>query len=301
MKIGLSAEDEPFLEAAIDDRRKGVRLQAADCLARLPDSQLVRRHFARLEQLLVLEEQKSGLLAKFRKRKLQIELPAALDKAAIRDGIEPKPPAQKKVGERAFWLTQMIAMVPPRRWCDRFDCDAGAFVAAAMTTEYAGDLLPALSAATVRHPHPEWISALARGWVESKNETLTIAQQIASLAGAAPLDERVALLESLLSDTGLDANVAFHLLSSVELPWNSSITLLALQNLEARVRADSQQWSHPRNALDEWARRCDVQTAAGELPRIVAICDEKSPWRSALDRMNAIVDFRDAMRMELLT
>ena len=36
-RTGLSMSDEPFLEAALDDRRKEVRLAAADLLARLPE------------------------------------------------------------------------------------------------------------------------------------------------------------------------------------------------------------------------------------------------------------------------
>jgi len=34
---GLSSEDESLLEGALDDKRKGVRLAAAECLSRLPD------------------------------------------------------------------------------------------------------------------------------------------------------------------------------------------------------------------------------------------------------------------------
>ena len=89
--IGLSDDDESFLESALEDKRKGVRLAAAECLSRLPRSEHAKRNLARLEPLVVLEEKKTGLLSGLRKRKLTIELPAALDKVAARDGIEAKP------------------------------------------------------------------------------------------------------------------------------------------------------------------------------------------------------------------
>lgn len=49
---GLSMADEPFLEAALDDRSAGVRAAAADLLARLPASRLAARMAARAAPLL---------------------------------------------------------------------------------------------------------------------------------------------------------------------------------------------------------------------------------------------------------
>jgi hypothetical protein len=46
-EIGLSIADEPFLEAALDDRGKEVRHAAAALLARLPESRLAARMLAR--------------------------------------------------------------------------------------------------------------------------------------------------------------------------------------------------------------------------------------------------------------
>ena len=44
---GLSMEDEPFLEAALDDRSKEVRRQAAELLRCLPESRLCLRMIER--------------------------------------------------------------------------------------------------------------------------------------------------------------------------------------------------------------------------------------------------------------
>jgi hypothetical protein len=53
-EIGLGPDDEPFLEAALDDRRKEVRAAAIELLTRLPGSRLVRRMIERVAPLLSL-------------------------------------------------------------------------------------------------------------------------------------------------------------------------------------------------------------------------------------------------------
>lgn len=61
LRTGLGPDDEPFLEAALDDKAKGVREEAASVLDRLPTS----RRAARLgEALRPLIAHKSGLLRK---------------------------------------------------------------------------------------------------------------------------------------------------------------------------------------------------------------------------------------------
>ena len=299
--IGLGPQDEPFLEEALEDKRKGVRLAAAEALARLPGSAHAKRNLDRLQVLLGFDEPKGGLLGKLRKRKLEVRLPEAPDKATLRDGIEAKPPAQRKIGERAFWLMQMVAMAPPRHWCERFNCDAETFLQAALATEYAADLLSALSAAVARHPDSEWSSSLCNAWLNQSNEPQITASALAALITSTAAAERLTLLHSVLSEArSRRPEVLLLLLSSVELQWNPPITALAMNLLEGSARKDTQNWSHARNLLDSWAIRCDVATAVQRLPDMFAQCPEKSPWRNALEQLNDNVDFRAAMRKELL-
>jgi hypothetical protein len=297
-----SPDDEAFLESALDDKRKAVRLAAADCLSRLPSSAHAQRNLARVDPLLQMEEP-SGLLSKLRKRKLDIQLPASIDKAAQRDGIEPKPPAQRKIGERAFWLTQMISMVEPSHWCRRFNCDAATLVKAAIATDYATDLLSAMSAATARHPDREWMMALADGWLDWDSGTDINSQALVAFIEATPDSDRVAVFDALLGKVVVrNSRLAGNLLNEVDLPWTASMTTLAIQHLGKLVKeAAGQQWSLPRNTLDAWARHCDVSTALEALAALLARCDEKSSWRNAIEQMNDIVAVRVTMRKELLT
>lgn len=103
---GLSMADEPFVEAALDDRRKEVRRAAAGLLTRLPQSRLAGRMADRLRPLVHAE-------GTARKR-LVADLPAEVDAAMARDGIVAKPPAGD--GERAWWLRQLVAAAPLSFW-----------------------------------------------------------------------------------------------------------------------------------------------------------------------------------------
>jgi len=93
LAAALSMDDEPFLEAALDDRRKEVRQAAAQLLWRLPESRLGRR---------------------MAERSRSLTLPEQIDSAMVRDGVVAKPPAG--LGERAWWFFQVVAATPLRTW-----------------------------------------------------------------------------------------------------------------------------------------------------------------------------------------
>ena len=103
---GLSAEDEPLLEAALDDRRQEVRRAAAGQLARLPQSAFANRM---RQRTLPLVELGGGI-----RKRLQVSLPESCDDAMVRDGIVRKPPSG--TGERAWWLEQLVAATPLSAW-----------------------------------------------------------------------------------------------------------------------------------------------------------------------------------------
>jgi hypothetical protein len=300
LAIDVAADDEEFLESALDDKRKPVRLAAADLLARLPDSALARRVIARLDPLIELESQHAGMLGRLRRRKLRVDLPTAPDKASVRDGIELKPPASKKIGERAFWLSQLVAMVSPAHWCRRFDCDAETFIDAVLATDHANELLGALTDATLRHPAREWLLAVARAWMTSKQDFPVVTQAIIDLANAAPPAERSALIEQQLREvTPANQGYIVHVLDVVELRWNATITKLALDQLAELIAGTKDTWSQSRNRLDAWARRCDLALGAQRAAALLEKCGEDHSWRNALEQFNDIVAFRAAMHKEL--
>jgi len=124
LAVGLGPDDEAFLEAALDDRRKEVRIAAQRLLARLPGSRLAQRMEGRLLPLLRIESDR-----------IELTLPAALDAAMRRDGIGAAP--HHGLGEKAGWVVDMLAAADPHVWTRQFDCTPRACLELAGHSEFA--------------------------------------------------------------------------------------------------------------------------------------------------------------------
>ncbi len=173
---GLGPADEDFLESALDDRSKKVRLVAADLLSRLAGSKLAARMIERVRPLVAFTA-KTGLLAAVRGRKSRIEVrpPAECDKDMQRDGIEPKPPAGgRKVGEKAWWLQQIVAAVPASYWSREPGVEPAALIAAAKATDWSEALLSGWLLAAERHRDGAWAEAILEEAPEAGSRLLPL-------------------------------------------------------------------------------------------------------------------------------
>ena len=150
---GLSPADEPFLERALDDRRKEVRQQAASLLSKLPTSALVTRMTERARSLMSL-----GMESLLRRVRIDVTPPPAADAAMVRDGVEAKPP--QGLGERAWWLAQILAAVPPSTWTSAWSLEPEALLKAASGHEWHDALVTGWLIATERHRDEKWAAAL---------------------------------------------------------------------------------------------------------------------------------------------
>jgi hypothetical protein len=148
--VGLSADDEPFLERALDDRAAGVREVAYLLLDRLPSSARAERLGRLLEPLISV----SGLVRK----KVQVELPETADAQAARDGLVK---AAKGASRRGFWLQRLAAGAPFETWTRATGLDPATIV----TTLDDEDALRGLRAAATGRADATWCRALLeRGW-----------------------------------------------------------------------------------------------------------------------------------------
>jgi hypothetical protein len=157
LAVGLSDDDEPFLEAALDDRSAGVRQAAVDLLARLPASRRASRMAERLQALV----RRNG--------RLSFATPAELDADARRDGITDTAPSG--MGVSAWRLAQLVAWAPLSFW-DNVGLSAAETVALAAAdspptgrreTSPAGPLLLGLESAVVAQAgraNPDWAVAV---------------------------------------------------------------------------------------------------------------------------------------------
>ena len=304
LKIGLSSADEQFLEKTLDDKRKGVRLAAMENLARLSGSSFVHRSLVRLQRVFVFEPRSSGLLGRLSSRKLRIDLPLELDEAALRDGIELKPPANLKIGERSFWLTQMLSVPPPVEWSRRFDCTAVELLEAAGRTDHAQEVFTALCTACVRHPDVEWVSALSSAWRERASEQQqNVAPGIAALLAELPVEARDQQLQTQISALRSQGSIDFgmHLLACSDHAWSSATTALAFDLLLMHIRGSGGTGhSLSRSFLESWGRRVEVASAAPAAKQVLEKIGLESPSRNAVQQLLELIEFRIDMHKELL-
>jgi hypothetical protein len=244
---GLSMEDEPFLENALDDKRKEVRAAAQDLLVRLPESRYCFRMWERIRPLVRMQkveggsgrsQASGGLLNRVRSlltpqappsTSIAVELPQECDRAMIRDGIEAKPPPGS-IGEKTWWLMQMLSRVPLTVWTREWGETSAAIVAANRSEEWKKTLLEAWTGALRRNGDVDWAIALFSSWSETADKMPldTIWQE------TLPPDVFEAGLLYLLDLTGQRiqyGNPAFTLLAQHQTVWSAPLAKAVLEKL----------------------------------------------------------------------
>ncbi len=105
----LSADDEPFLENALDDGAQGVRRIAREMLATIPESRFYTRMVARAESFVKLKK----------RDKFEFTFPAELDAAMERDGMTIDPGLPDDQIPRSL-LSQILEAMRPEWWRNHF-------------------------------------------------------------------------------------------------------------------------------------------------------------------------------------
>jgi Family of unknown function (DUF5691) len=152
LRHGLGRPDEPFLEAALDDRKSTVRAVAAKLLAQLPDSRFNHRNAARAAALLHVE--RSGL-----RRQLVASPPDPSAASEVRDGMPAAPPSPA-IGASAWLLTRLIAAAPLAGWVTRFGLTPQEIVSLPVRNGLAADVHAGWRMAAISQASQEWAQAL---------------------------------------------------------------------------------------------------------------------------------------------
>jgi len=252
-ETGLSMEDEPFLEEALDDRRKEVRWAAQEMLLHLPESRLCQRMWERVRPLVTLQvgvqeakvEEKAGFLDKMRSmlkpkeeaksiETIMVELPQECNKAMIRDGIEAKP-AYSNIGEKTWWLKQMLERIPLGYWSREWNRSPVDVIAANRSEEWQKLILEAWTASLRRMGDPNWATALFTFWIENQTDKMPMPLDEVWSKNLPP-DVFEAGILRLLDTVGQRiqyGNPAFTLLTQVKVVWSAPLTQAVLKKLGA--------------------------------------------------------------------
>ncbi|MFG2618367.1 DUF5691 domain-containing protein [Streptomyces sp. NPDC048507] len=289
LRAGLSAADEPFLEAALGDRSRNVRATAAELLSALPGSALAGRMAER-----ALACVGPGT----------VDPPAECDAGMLRDGVVPRPPAGR--GERAWWLGQLVEAAPLSCWRERFEgLDPARIVAFPVPGGWAEELHAAWCRAAVRQRDALWSKALlgpASAPPAAGPGTASLAER-AKLLETLPPDERADWVAEFIRAHGLSE--AFQLLGACRVPWAGPLGRAVVDALDAAREAGSYPWSF--SGVMGLAERCLDPAEAARLATLTAIAEppcDTSPgaaayWAEAFQRLVSTLRLRAAMHAEL--
>jgi hypothetical protein len=262
----LSAGDEPLLTQALADRAAGVRAAAANLLARIETSPFASRARARAEPLLSYAAPARGVLGALKSRLageahgvLSVSPPAAFDRAWAADGVVEKPPTG--TGERAFWLRQMVSMVPPPHWEQRLGASIEALVKAATKTEWAQPLLAGWIEATVRFAARGWAEQLWAARIARESEGALALMTAAWLAPSVfPLMDATRFTRrSRRSSTAAGPMDWTSILTKVPTPWSERLTDAFIRSLRRGLTSSQLDWQEAHAwgvCLDLAAPRC---------------------------------------------
>lgn len=295
MAVNLSPDDEPFLESVLDDRAERVRVLAARLLARLPSSALADRTRERANCIISFDRDgRRGALGRIARAihgghnggELSIAPPHDVDGRWLRDGIAAAPQGTPEVEWPAWWMRQVLGLVPPSHWSARFECDPETLIAAAGHTEWERSLIDAWSEAALLHREPAWAGTLWDWWLDEarrttqRHEALQQRMLVSLLLLIPPpqAERRVAPIlmaeQSLGRSGGLPEPIRRAMIAALPAPWSAGCSDLVLDSLHRFVT------SRPRGqALQTaiWPQQLQIVAAA-----IAPSCltDELALWQT---------------------
>jgi hypothetical protein len=279
LQEGLSADDEPFLEAALSDRAKNVRLTAAELLSTLPGSALAGRMAQRALASVVLAETEDG-------PRLTVHPPTACDAAMQRDGIAATSPTGR--ADRAFWLGEIIAATPLDTWAEAYGSPAEV-LGLPVSDAWQLDLWDAWSRAAVRQGDARWARALLS---VPTGGSLPLGGAAKLLAVLEP-DERAEWTTGFLAGHGLAD--AFQLLVACPAPWPEALGRAVLGALAQVAATGGYPWSH--SGVIGVAERSLRPEAEAEL---CTLAEGAVPaWSETFTRLGATLRLRATMLSEL--
>lgn len=154
---GLSGADEPLLERLRSDRSREVRHAALALLLRLPAAVHPQRAVARLAALLTRDS--AGSPASW-----TITAPDAAGDDWSADQIEVTRPKAEPLGERAWWLYQLVRQAPLAWWTSHLAMTPPALIDWAASSDWHEALLRGWRDVLFAAPDPDWGDAVLERW-----------------------------------------------------------------------------------------------------------------------------------------
>ncbi|HIK17635.1 MAG TPA: hypothetical protein IGS53_20415 [Leptolyngbyaceae cyanobacterium M33_DOE_097] len=296
-RIGLSLADESFLESALGDRRsKEVRRVAFDLLASLPDSRLCQQITEHTCRYLSLQDGKVPAL--------KVLLPEQLDKSLLQLGLELKPSTavNSTLGEKAWWLLQLIGATPLSTWTEQWQMSPQAILKMTQSHEWQTVLLHGFVLAAKRQKNAEWLEVIFKRCFREPDlsrEIALVGLSIEELFNMLPAASRDDLLIYLLqiAHTKIKDSLTIWLLRYSPQQWSVDLAQLVLTCLEEQISAttnfSNSDWEL-RATLKEFARFIPVSLIPEVMQLRIKLLDHTA-WIQSIDDLLTLLQFRYEM------
>jgi hypothetical protein len=290
LQINLSMNDEPFLENALDDKRKEVRRAAADLLAKMPESQLCKRM---LERALPLLEYKSGLRSRF-----EVTLPEECDKAMTRDGIDSSSPysqAGDKLGQKSFLLSQILGTIPIQVWRQKWKITTKDILKLTSKNEWQQVLSLAWFNAAQRFPDEEMAEALLENSLTNKKQLFNSLPLMHVLTPERREEIMLTVIEAYGTQQDARSSI-MNLINGADHQWSQNLTRKAVNCVYKYIKAGDRSWVYA------------LRSAVFYMSPVTAL-EEISKWQLELkeyerkylfEHIEAPLSFRIEMLAELM-
>jgi Family of unknown function (DUF5691) len=281
LTTGLGPDDEALLDPLRSDRSREVRQAALQLLLRLPEAAHPKRAEARLAPLLTLPH-----------KHWLIDAPTAPGSDWKTDQLDPTRPQHHALGERAWWLYQLVRQTPLSWWHRRTGMTAAELLAWAAGTDWTEALVRGWADVLFAAPDEAWCDALLEHWPPSLREDPS---HVLGLLAPAARDRH--LLRSARSGSQPASTLLLHALNACPPGQTLSTELSGLlaSALLAQVRDGALNTDYGlRGSLAEFAcaAHADSLDALATLPRRA---DETPSCAEALLTVDRIVSARRAL------
>lgn len=157
--LNLSSADEAFLEKCLNDRRAEVREKAVQLLGHLPHAALIGRVQKLLEDAIQYNP---------KSREIKLFLPEHCNPEMKHNGVRARYKPLANEGQKANWLAQLIALVPPSYWSQLWDKPPEELLQQAATSKWGNLLIWAWATAAQQTKDNDWILACHRFYEQTK-------------------------------------------------------------------------------------------------------------------------------------
>jgi hypothetical protein len=279
---GISMDDEPFLENALDDRSREVRQTAIDLLSYLPQSRLVQRQITRIQPY--IQWQPGSLL---RKAQLEFSFPEEITKEMERDGVIRVNRFIRTFGEKGNILLHILRSIPPTYWNTRLQKNPQELLEIIQASDLKDLILESWNAATSLSQDSEWAKTLQPFFITKTNFLNYISKS--------------ELEPYLLQQFKINYKVALQLLRFYGEPWTEELTKTALyhlQELAPKGLAQSTSFMLPIYSLNYMARHMEPYSAIELFTKYAKKADPASEWGRRIETSLQLLDFRKRMMEE---